>query len=723
MANIKVPLTFRIFQGDKLLREDKLSQGVIKLGKVPSAHLRLDDETVSRMHAIIEVTSPDDISIIDLGSTRGTFVNGQRINKAKLTTGDWIQVGDSRIEFAVDAPVAEVVQAPTPLKVVAPPPVPAVTPPPPPPMPAIAKPVAPVMAARVSIPLTPSPVAAAFQHEIDDAGGARSVEVAAMLGDSVVDVKHCLDPHSGKVSRTTWAVVAAGAVSLLASGIAFAISIHNAKVNEDALETWKSQGKPETMFHAHNLSFGFDWLAFGGLALGLGAVTAALARARAETRSPYYRIGTASGVEMAVEHAPTDSFPLVAPSGDDFVFNYANGIVGELIVDGHATPLAELLATGQARPSTTTAGAIEVPIPAKARIRARAGNTTFLVSAVARPRRYVTPAFAGIEGRALAYLGGSAMLHLGIWGLLQMVPVDDGSIAFTLDMKDDVATRASITAMTEAPPPPPDDKDDGDNGGSGGGQSMQLPSGTAGKPDATSDTGHLRIAKTSDNAPALSRAEAIERARTSGFLGADSELFNGISAIVGTEDRSNGLDSTDVWGPIYGAEGEGRGTRGFGMSGNGFGGGCSMPPCGIIGSGGYNTIGRGPGTGEGYGPGHAGGWGHGRHPQTPPVVIGQPSSGGGLDKSIIRRYVKRNEEKISYCYGKELLAHPNLEGEVMVQFMIAPDGTVQASNGRGFDTNVATCVASVVHGITFPRPTDNGPVQVNYPFTFHHRGG
>ncbi|HEV7558022.1 MAG TPA: AgmX/PglI C-terminal domain-containing protein, partial [Kofleriaceae bacterium] len=145
--------------------------------------------------------------------------------------------------------------------------------------------------------------------------------------------------------------------------------------------------------------------------------------------------------------------------------------------------------------------------------------------------------------------------------------------------------------------------------------------------------------------------------------------------------------------------------------------------CGIYGSGGYRTIGSGPGTGEGYGPGHAGGWGHGRHPQTPPVVIGQPSNGGGLDKSIIRRYVKRNEEKIAYCYGKELLAHPNLEGEVLVQFMIAPDGTVQASNGRGFDATVASCVASVVHGITFPRPTDNGPVQVNYPFTFHHRGG
>ncbi len=45
---------------------------------------RLDDERVSRMHAIIEVSGPGDVSIIDLGSTKGTFVNGQKVNKAKL---------------------------------------------------------------------------------------------------------------------------------------------------------------------------------------------------------------------------------------------------------------------------------------------------------------------------------------------------------------------------------------------------------------------------------------------------------------------------------------------------------------------------------------------------------------------------------------------------------------------------------------------------------------
>src|ERR1700744_1428771 len=101
MAGDKVPLTLLIFKGDQLIREERLSLSVIKLGKVPSAHLKLDDETVSRMHAIIEVNGPTDVSIIDLGSTKGTFVNGQKVNKAKLQAGDTILVGETRIGLAI----------------------------------------------------------------------------------------------------------------------------------------------------------------------------------------------------------------------------------------------------------------------------------------------------------------------------------------------------------------------------------------------------------------------------------------------------------------------------------------------------------------------------------------------------------------------------------------------------------------------------------------------
>src|SRR5258706_15382089 len=98
----RLALTFKIYRGDQLVREETLTQGVIKIGKVPSAHLRIDDESVSRMHAVVEVTGGD-INLIDLGSTRGTFVNGKRINKATLRSGDWITLGDTRVELAIGA--------------------------------------------------------------------------------------------------------------------------------------------------------------------------------------------------------------------------------------------------------------------------------------------------------------------------------------------------------------------------------------------------------------------------------------------------------------------------------------------------------------------------------------------------------------------------------------------------------------------------------------------
>src|SRR5215471_6809754 len=150
MAGAKVPLTFRIFKGDQLVREERLSLSVIKLGKVPSAHLKLDDETVSRMHAIIEVNGPGDVSIIDLGSTKGTFVNGQKVNKAKLQSGDTIVVGETKIELAigegetaedpgektkVQAPAASDIAASAPVGRAAPPPPAPRAPAPPPPNP------------------------------------------------------------------------------------------------------------------------------------------------------------------------------------------------------------------------------------------------------------------------------------------------------------------------------------------------------------------------------------------------------------------------------------------------------------------------------------------------------------------------------------------------------------------------------------------------------------
>jgi pSer/pThr/pTyr-binding forkhead associated (FHA) protein len=82
---------------DSIIEEFEFHEGVLKIGKLASSHLRIEAEKVSRMHAIIEQIEHD-WQMIDLGSIHGTFVNGERIAKIVLKGGDMIKFGDVSFE-------------------------------------------------------------------------------------------------------------------------------------------------------------------------------------------------------------------------------------------------------------------------------------------------------------------------------------------------------------------------------------------------------------------------------------------------------------------------------------------------------------------------------------------------------------------------------------------------------------------------------------------------
>ena len=567
----------------------------------------------------------------------------------------------------------------------------------------------------MSLPMIPNPIT-------DDPIGAKAIEVAALLGDSVVDVKHCIDPGSGKVSRTTLGCLGAAAVFLALSAIAFAVSVHVAAANQAGLEHWThALHRPAFAYRPEVLGFGFDWMMFGGLLFGIVAAGAGLSRLRAERRTPYYRIGTAPGVELALEGAPTPDFPLVAPSptGDDFVFNYAAGIDGDLSLDGTTTPLAVLAANGRARPSAIVAGAIELPIPARAKIHARTGTTRFVITAVPEPRRHVVPLFAALERRTVTYFAGSLGVHLGLILLLAQIPMDDSAANIDLASTESLSTR-STTTIKDSPSPIDKSDDSGDDGNPGAdAKKMELDPGTSGKPDAATEHGRIAV---QDNHvdPQLARQHAIDEAREAGILGPNSALHaSAFDALVATGNIDSGFDQQSVYGALDGTMvGEARGTFGFGLSGTGRGGGCLGGDCGLIGTGtSYHTIGVGSHAGYGWNGGMGDGPGGRRHVAgVPHVSTGQPDSVGTLDKAVIRRYIMRSLPKITYCYEHELLARPDLAGEIVVQFFISPTGTVEGSQGAGFDATVGRCVADVIGNIGFPAAP--GGVTVRYPFTF-----
>lgn len=72
------------------------------LGRDTTADITLPDAGISRRHAEVRVTHDGPhlvVSLRDLGSTNGTFVNGERIDSRRLSDGDRVTVG--RVSFVL----------------------------------------------------------------------------------------------------------------------------------------------------------------------------------------------------------------------------------------------------------------------------------------------------------------------------------------------------------------------------------------------------------------------------------------------------------------------------------------------------------------------------------------------------------------------------------------------------------------------------------------------
>jgi hypothetical protein len=96
---VAYPLRLKVFKGDQMIASRDFERDHIKIGRLASAHLTIDDEKVSRIHSVIEASSDGKLSIIDMGSVEGTYVNGKRVNKGALSFGDEIRVGATTIKL------------------------------------------------------------------------------------------------------------------------------------------------------------------------------------------------------------------------------------------------------------------------------------------------------------------------------------------------------------------------------------------------------------------------------------------------------------------------------------------------------------------------------------------------------------------------------------------------------------------------------------------------
>ncbi len=76
-----------------------IERAALSVGRDPESDIFLNDMTVSRHHAHIEVVDGD-VYVHDDGSLNGTYVNGVCVDRAVLRDGDILQIGTFQMVFS-----------------------------------------------------------------------------------------------------------------------------------------------------------------------------------------------------------------------------------------------------------------------------------------------------------------------------------------------------------------------------------------------------------------------------------------------------------------------------------------------------------------------------------------------------------------------------------------------------------------------------------------------
>lgn len=94
------PRRLVIVNGPQTGMEADLTDGVVRIGRSSDCHIILDDDYVSTRHAQVTVDDSGDFFAEDLGSTNGTYVNGQAVTSPRrITTEDTLRIGRTQLKL------------------------------------------------------------------------------------------------------------------------------------------------------------------------------------------------------------------------------------------------------------------------------------------------------------------------------------------------------------------------------------------------------------------------------------------------------------------------------------------------------------------------------------------------------------------------------------------------------------------------------------------------
>ena len=683
----KVALTFALYQNEQLVRRETVTQDIVKVGKDAKSHLRVDDELASRMHAVIEVASPEDITLIDLGNEPGTMVNGARVNKCKITPGDQLQIGGTKIVLERADAVAVAAAAPQSTRPAANPfAAPAANPfaaaPPPPQAPA-ANPFAAAPAAN--------PFAAAQQF------GAAGADPFAFNNPFAQQGPVDEVPPDAPEGSYTYTLVKSGP-----------------DVPSD-----------ETESHASSVEVMILW---DQMVLHVSHLT--------PPRSFY--VGEEEGKNFKCDYfIPSEKLgttraPIVlADRGGAVYVVLLPRARGTIEIAGQPKmTIQQAIESGKTQPCAELSGAMQMPLPNGSKAKIELDGLIFQVSAVNAGR--VVAGHFQLDTQGLLFTGLSMAAHVGLLAAMAffMPPLGGtGEDEISSDQQYLIQQYLNAAAEKEMEEKETEQiaENQADNKEGGTGTRAKGEEGSMGNPNTKLTGNRYGVQGPADNPdPHIARQAALRDAAEFGMIGLLNAGAGGDpnapTAPWGRDD-SLGNDPLSARGNMWGDQiGESFGAGGLGLSGIGEGGGGRGEGIGL---GSIGTLGHGAGTGTGQGFGSGHGRLGGSHRTKPPQVrMGATSVSGRLPPEVIQRIVRQNFGRFRLCYENGLRNNPNLQGRVGVRFVIGRDGAVSNVGNGGSDmpdSGVVSCVVRAFYGLSFPQP-EGGIVTVVYPIMFSPGG-
>ena len=683
MANGRIQLEF--LSGEAVTETMSFDQDRIEIGKLASAHVHLDDENISRKHALIQLGSDGKVLLTDLGSTNGTRLNGMRVNKAHLSDGDLVELGLTRVRVRL-APELQ------------------------------SKAEAGARSARTEINRE------GFYRTVDghSTKGRLALEGALLWEDSAIQVETFL---------RTWMPTFLSGLSLLF----FALVPFLAWLA--AIVLWA-------------LSWPVTWsIGFSAAGLGLALyfvmdmdgwrfmMTRGLWLIR---HGESIHIGETDACRffMPQEFVGKRTYALVVPHGRGWALNLQRTEVrGDVLHKGQIMTMDEARQTDMAVRNL-------LPIEPGTKCRLRFGQFTLLLSHVVIPRRPpVGIVVAGTLAALLAYMASLLIHFLVMFLFVYLQPADDIQIrrsdndmmsrffhissVLLQEKEEEVEEEEDITRPEDDESKFNEEELDFDVDSS---QDVDLDAEeepeeivVSRRPKSPSDDKSMDMTERKERAKKTSDRliPTQQLARLEGLMGRNSGPSIKIIQIGGSGGPASDLADGSS-GPLMADSG-----GGFPMNMDEMGG---TLPSGTAGKGGKGSLITGLDKSSLGGGKKGKRFGNVKFKDTAQravVTTGRVSvTGGELDRAIIKKFINRQKGSIIYCYKKAVQSKPDLAGKVIVKFTISPTGKVMRPGIKKStlgSASVESCIVSRLGMWRFPAPRNGGAVGVAYPFLFKTR--